>query len=51
MGILNLLPQGLITLLEWLVMFIAASAMILIIAVGIGQLLGNVAEDILGWVK
>jgi ABC-type antimicrobial peptide transport system permease subunit len=51
MGILSLLPPELITFLTWLVLFISASALILIIAVGFGRLLGGFVDDILGWIK
>jgi hypothetical protein len=51
MGILELLPPELLTLLTWGVVFLAAAALIWIIAAGLGKILGNFVEDILGWVR
>ena len=48
MGILDTLPQGLLTLLTWLVIWITASLVILIVSVGVGRLLGEFLEGILG---
>ena len=48
MGILDLLPQGLITFLTWLVIWITASAVILIISIGVGRLLGEFLDGIFG---
>jgi hypothetical protein len=51
MGILSLLPPELIWFLTWLILFVSASALILIIAVMFGGLLGEFVSTILGWVK
>ena len=51
MGILSLLPPELITFITWLVLFISASALILIVSVMFGGLLGEFVATILGWVK
>ena len=40
MGILEILPQGLVTLLWWLMLFLAASFVVLLLAVLVGYLLG-----------
>ena len=48
MGILDTLPQGLLALLTWLVIWITASLVILIVSVGVGKLLGEFLEGILG---
>jgi hypothetical protein len=49
--LLSQLPPGLIEFLTWLVLFISASALILVLAVGFGRLVGGFVEDILGWIK
>jgi hypothetical protein len=51
MGILSLLPPELIYFLTWVLYFISASAIILVIAIGIGRLLGGFVDDILGWIR
>lgn len=51
MGILTLLPPELITFITWLVLWLSASALILIIAIMFGGLLGEFVSTILGWVK
>jgi hypothetical protein len=50
-GILELLLPQLITFLTWLVLFISASALILIISVGMGRLLGEFLDVIVGWFR
>jgi hypothetical protein len=51
MGILSLLPPELITLLEWLVMGITACALILILSISIGKLLGDFITGLIGWIR
>ena len=51
MGILDTLPPELITLLTWLVMFVSASAVILIISIAFGKILGEFIESIWGWIR
>ena len=48
MGILSLLPPELITFLTWLVLFVAASAVILILAIGLSKLFGDLSDRIFG---
>ena len=51
MGLLETLPQGLIMFLTWLVIWITCSLLILIISIGVGRLLGEFLDGIIGWVK
>jgi hypothetical protein len=51
MGIFESLPSGLLTFLTWLVLWIAASFLILILSIFIGRLLGEFVDGILGAVK
>jgi hypothetical protein len=51
MGILDLLPPGLISLLTWLILFLAASALILILSIGIGRVLSDLVESLVGWIR
>jgi hypothetical protein len=51
MGIMSQFPPGLITLLTWTVLWIAASLLILIISIGLGRLLSEFLGGILGWIK
>jgi hypothetical protein len=48
MGILETLPSGLIELLTWSVLWFAASAVILIISVAVGRLLGEFIDGVIG---
>jgi len=51
MGILETMPPQLIELLTWLVLWFAASFVILLISLGVGRLLGEFIEGILGIVR
>jgi hypothetical protein len=51
MGILESLPPGLIIFLTWLIVWVAASITILIISVGLGRLLGDFLDGIIGYIK
>lgn len=48
MGIFELFPPELITFLTWLVMFLSACAVILVLAVGLGKLFRGLTEIIMG---
>jgi hypothetical protein len=51
MEIFSLLPPGLVQLLTWLVYFLAGSALILIICIGMGRLLSEFVDSLLGWIR
>jgi hypothetical protein len=48
MGILETLPSGLIELLTWSVLMAAASAVILILSVALGKVLGEFIDGVIG---
>ena len=48
MHVFDLFPTELITLLSWIVLFLSACAVILLLAVGLGKLFGGLTEIIMG---
>ena len=48
MHVFDLFPPELITLLSWIVLFLAACAVILLLAVGLGKLFAGLTEFIMG---
>jgi hypothetical protein len=48
---LDIFPPELITLITWLILFISASALILIVSIGLGRILSGFVQDIMGMVK
>jgi hypothetical protein len=51
MGILDSFPPSIIAFLTWLILWMAACFMILIISLGVGKLLGEFIEGIIGHVR
>lgn len=46
-----MLPQGLVTFMTWLVLFIGASAVVITVAVFVGPILGEFVNGIMGWFR
>ena len=51
MGILEILPQGLVTLLTWLMLFLAASFVVLLLAVLVGPMFGDILDRLTRWLR
>jgi len=51
MHVFELFPPELITFLSWVVLFISAIAVILLLAVGLGKLFAGLTEFIVGLVR
>lgn len=51
MGILEQLPQGLVTFLTWLVVWGTGCILILVIAIFIGRFFGEFLDGVMDWFK
>ena len=51
MGVFELFPPELLTFLSWIVLFLSAIAVILMLALGLGKLFAGLTEFIMGLVR